>query len=214
MNGSKILMPLLLPEFLYGRTASYALQAAADALRGPHMHGFKTLICSTALLAVLTLAQGAQAQLVVSVGVQPVCSYGYYDYQPYACAPMGFYGSGYFYNGIFLGMGPWAGWGYGHGWGAHRFVSSGGGSYRGNGGLAAGRAYQAGRASANRGGGSAVHASAAHTNVARSNAVARPSAAHVAPHAAANHSPAVHASTGASHAGAGGQARSGEGAHR
>ena len=35
---------------------------------------------------------------------------------------MGFYGPGYFYNGIFLGMGPWAGWGYGHGWGSHRFV--------------------------------------------------------------------------------------------
>jgi hypothetical protein len=52
----------------------------------------------------------------------PVCSYGYYDYAPYACAPYGFYGPGYFYNGIFLGMGPWAGWGYGHGWGGHRFV--------------------------------------------------------------------------------------------
>lgn len=151
------------------------------------MRGLKTLICITALLAGLSIAPAAKAQLVVSVGIQPVCSYGYYDYQPYACAPVGFYGSGYFYNGVFLGMGPWAGWGYDHGWGGHRFVSGGGGNYRGNGGFAAGRAYQS-RLSASHGA-----AGAAHTNIARSNAAARPSAAHAAPHAAANHSPAVHA---------------------
>ena len=65
----------------------------------------------------MAISTGAPAQIVVSVGIQPVCSYGYYDYAPYACSPMGFYGPGYFYNGIFLGMGPWAGWGYGCGWG-------------------------------------------------------------------------------------------------
>ena len=91
------------------------------------MRGLKTLLGTTALLAGLALAPAAQAQIVINIGVQPVCSYGYYDYAPYACAPMGYYGPGYFYNGIFLGMGPWAGWGYGHGWGSHRFVSDGGG---------------------------------------------------------------------------------------
>ena len=85
------------------------------------MRGLKTLVSTTALLAGLALAPAAHAQISINIGVQPVCSYGYYGYAPYACAPMGYYGSGYFYNGIFLGMGPWAGWGYGHGWGGHRF---------------------------------------------------------------------------------------------
>lgn len=79
------------------------------------MNAIKTLIGTVVVFAGLALVPAAKAQIVVEIGVQPVCSYGYYDYAPYECAPMGFYGSGYFYNGIFLGMGPWAGWGYGHG---------------------------------------------------------------------------------------------------
>ena len=98
------------------------------------------------LLASLVLAPTANAQVVIGVGVSPpMCSYGYYNYAPYGCAPMGFYGPGYFYNGIFLGVGPWANWGYGHGWGEHRFSGGGGGRYvgvRGNGG---GRAYAGNR---------------------------------------------------------------------
>ena len=103
------------------------------------MRGLKVLFGTTTLLAGLALAPAAPAQLVVNLGVQPACAYGYYDYQPYACAPYGYYGSGYFYNGIFLGMGPWAGWGYGHGWGGHRFSGDGGGSNQGGGGFAASR---------------------------------------------------------------------------
>ena len=94
---------------------------------------------TTTLLAPLALVPTAGAQVVVGIGVQPVCSYGYYNYAPYGCAPSGFYGPGYFYNGIFLGVGPWANWGYGHGWGEHRFSGGGGGRYvgvRGNGGRA------------------------------------------------------------------------------
>ena len=101
------------------------------------MRELRVLLGTTVLLAGLAMASAVRSQVVVEIGVQPVCSYGYYDYAPYACSPMGFYGPGYFYNGIFLGMGPWAGWGYGHGWGGHRFVSAGGGSYRGGGGEAA-----------------------------------------------------------------------------
>ncbi len=116
------------------------------------MRGLKTFRSTQVLLATTLLAFGtlstltpaANAQIVVNIGVQPVCTYGYYDYAPYACAPVGFYGSGYFYNGIFLGMGPWAGWGYGHGWGGHRFNGDGGGRYHGGGGEAAGRAYARG----------------------------------------------------------------------
>jgi|SRR5208282_2689189 len=57
----------------------------------------------------------------VEIGVPPVCEYGYFDYYPYECAPYGFYGPDFFYNGIFIGVGPWWGWGYGHGWGGYRF---------------------------------------------------------------------------------------------
>ena len=88
------------------------------------MNGLRILFASTALLAGLALAPAAQAQLVIDIGGPPPnCAYGYYGYSPYACAPYGYYGPGYFYNGIFLGMGPWGGWGYSHGWGGHRFVA-------------------------------------------------------------------------------------------
>jgi hypothetical protein len=91
---------------------------------------------TSTLLACLALGPTVSAQIAISIN-PPVCSYGYYDYAPYGCAPVGFYGPGYFFNGIFLGVGPWANWGYGHGWGGHRFSGGGGGSYvagRGNGG--------------------------------------------------------------------------------
>ena len=70
------------------------------------MRGFKTLLGTTALLAGLILAPAAKAQVAVEIGVPPVCPYGYYETPPYACAPVGFYGPGFFYNGIFLGVGP------------------------------------------------------------------------------------------------------------
>ncbi len=77
---------------------------------------------------------GVQSPVIVVRGelVQPACPYGYYDYSPYSCADQGFYGPGYFYNGVFLGVGPWYGWGYNHGWGDHRFYGHGGGIYVGN----------------------------------------------------------------------------------
>ncbi len=37
----------------------------------------------------------------------PVCTYGYYGYYPYACAPYGYYGPDWFSGGIFIGAGPW-----------------------------------------------------------------------------------------------------------
>src|SRR5215469_14155867 len=46
-----------------------------------------------------------------SYGPPPVCPYGYYSYYPYACAPYGYYAPEYFYNGFFVGAGPWFGWG-------------------------------------------------------------------------------------------------------
>lgn len=149
------------------------------------MRGLRTLFGTTALLAGLALAPAARAQIVVEIGVQPVCSYGYYGYAPYECAPMGYYGPGYFYNGIFLGMGPWGGWGYSHGWGGHRFVNEGGGRYHGGPGRvtyhnnAGGSLHNGGGYHANAAGG---HQPAAHGGTGHS-AQGRPSASHqAAPH--------------------------------
>jgi hypothetical protein len=189
-----------------------------------HMRGFKRFCSTQAVLAsalfalgtVGVLAPAANAQVVIGVGIQPVCSYGYYDYAPYACAPVGFYGSGYFYNGIFLGMGPWAGWGYGHGWGAHRFVNDGGGRYHGGGGAAAGRAYargeQAGHAQAVRQDNHAAHGNEASHNGGARPPAGHPQTSHGAPHAEAAHSAA---SSGGSHAAPahGGEAHGGAAPH-
>jgi hypothetical protein len=149
------------------------------------MHGIKTLFASAALVAGLALAPAAQSQVVIQIGGNPPnCAYGYYGYAPYACAPSGYYGPGYFYNGIFLGMGPWGGWGYSHGWGSHRFVSEGGGRYHGGPSRVA---YRSGGARP-----SASHSAPAHSSA--------PRASHAAPsRAAASHAPASHG--GASHGG-------------
>lgn len=141
----------------------------------------------------------------LGIGVPPVCSYGYYEYAPCACMPMGYYGPGYFYNGIFLGMGPWAGWGYGHGWGSHRFVEGRGGSYRGEGGAAANRSHFATGGAAPRSSGAALQGASwpatSHTSQAATSrtAASRPTASH--------------AGGGGGHATGGGDARVGGGEH-
>ena len=98
------------------------------------MLGLKSLFATTALfisLAFLPVKQAdAQIGIGIHIGAPPVCAWGYYDYAPYACAPRGFYGPGYFYSGIFLGVGPWRNWGYAHGWGEYRFRGAEGGRYR------------------------------------------------------------------------------------
>jgi hypothetical protein len=67
-----------------------------------------------ALLSILLApAAYSHAQIAVGVGVgpygygPPACSYGYYDYAPYACAPYGYYGPSWFNGGVFIGAGPW-----------------------------------------------------------------------------------------------------------
>jgi hypothetical protein len=52
-------------------------------------------------------APKALAQVIVDVGAEPECPYGYYDYAPYACAPYGYYAPEWFVGGVFLGAGPW-----------------------------------------------------------------------------------------------------------
>jgi hypothetical protein len=55
----------------------------------------------------LATAPKAVAQISVSLGVEPVCPYGYYDTDPYGCAPYGYYGPEWFTGGVFIGAGPW-----------------------------------------------------------------------------------------------------------
>ncbi len=82
----------------------------------------------------LFCASFAHAQrVVVGVGVgpayygqPPVCSYGYYSYYPYACAPYGYYGPEWFVGGVFIGAGPWYHWYYSHpGWYGHGYYGRG-----------------------------------------------------------------------------------------
>lgn len=72
------------------------------------MRGFRIMML--AAVAGGSLAAGissAQAQVSLSVGVAPVCPYGYYDEAPYGCAPAGYYGPEWFTGGVFIGAGPW-----------------------------------------------------------------------------------------------------------
>ena len=104
------------------------------------MQGLKILLGSAALLAGMALTPqrlNRKSPSALTLVCLPYASLGYYEAPPYACAPYGFYGPGYFYNGIFLGVRPWAGWGYAHGWGGHRFIADGGGRYHGRGGYEA-----------------------------------------------------------------------------
>src|SRR5580692_10376293 len=80
-----------------------------------------------ALLSIFLLpATLSHAQVSVGVGVgvpyaapyvaygPPACTYGYYPYAPYACAPYGYYGPSWFAGGLFIGAGPWFRAGYGY----------------------------------------------------------------------------------------------------
>ena len=49
----------------------------------------------------------AQVSVGINIGAAPVCSYGYFDYAPYNCAPYGYYGPEWFSGGVFIGAGPW-----------------------------------------------------------------------------------------------------------
>src|SRR5215468_7350641 len=106
-----------------------------------------------AMLAVLIVPFAySQAQVRVGIGIgvapgyvagPPVCSYGYYNYYPYACAPYGYYGPDYFVNGVFVGIGPWYHWGhpawfwnrggYARGWDHDRFYGREGRGWEGRG---------------------------------------------------------------------------------
>lgn len=71
------------------------------------MHLLKSLGLLSLLYALSGVTPSVPAQISVSVGVAPVCPYGYFDYAPYNCAPYGYYGPDWFTGGVFIGAGPW-----------------------------------------------------------------------------------------------------------
>jgi hypothetical protein len=68
---------------------------------------WKSLALFALAAALMTSVSAAPAQISVSIGVEPVCPYGYFDYAPYDCAPYGYYGPDFFIGGLFIGAGPW-----------------------------------------------------------------------------------------------------------
>src|ERR1700704_5866954 len=79
----------------------------------------------------------------VYYGSAPVCTYGYYDYSPYDCAPYGYYGPDWFVGGVFIGAGPWYHSYYGRGYG-YRGGYYGRGGYRSYGHGGYGRGFDRG----------------------------------------------------------------------
>jgi hypothetical protein len=72
------------------------------------MRGLRFLLLTgVAAICFTATTPTAHAQVNVSVGVEPVCPYGYYDVAPYSCAPTGYYGPEWFNGGAFIGVGPW-----------------------------------------------------------------------------------------------------------
>jgi hypothetical protein len=73
------------------------------------MNRLKCLVLAVALVEICLSvnAPKVEAQIIVDIGAEPECPYGYYDFAPYACAPYGYYAPEWFVGGDFVGAGPW-----------------------------------------------------------------------------------------------------------
>jgi hypothetical protein len=74
------------------------------------MRGFKYVLIAAFAFIIFGFATApAKAQISIGIGIggEPVCSYGYYGYAPYRCAPYGYYGPEWFSGGRFVGAGRW-----------------------------------------------------------------------------------------------------------
>lgn len=94
-----------------------------------------TVVASFALGFPVSTVHAEAAQIGIQIGgpeMEPVCTYGYYEEPPYACAPVGYWGPEYFYGGHFRGVGLWAGQGrdYNRGNGEKNFRQSNRGAGR------------------------------------------------------------------------------------
>ena len=65
------------------------------------------IVAAIALIYFAVSAPKAHSQVAVGIGYEPQCPYGYFDYDPYHCAPYGYYGPEWFVEGVFIGAGPW-----------------------------------------------------------------------------------------------------------
>jgi hypothetical protein len=73
------------------------------------MRRFKYVLIAAFALLFISAVPPARAQVSIGIGIgaEPVCSYGYYGYAPYRCAPYGYYGPEWFNGGRFVGAGRW-----------------------------------------------------------------------------------------------------------
>ena len=71
------------------------------------MPRLKSIGSAAVLGALMSSLSAAPAQVSINIGTPPVCPYGYFDYEPYSCAPYGYYGPDWFTGGVFIGAGPW-----------------------------------------------------------------------------------------------------------
>src|SRR6202162_2858807 len=72
------------------------------------MLGFRVLaLTAVAGICFTATTPKLEAQVSITIGAEPSCPYGYYDYSPYNCAPTGYYGPEWFNGGVFIGAGPW-----------------------------------------------------------------------------------------------------------
>jgi hypothetical protein len=72
------------------------------------MHGMKSLaFVALAGICFIATPPKTEAQISINIGGAPNCPYGYYDYAPYNCAPVGYYGPEWFQGGAFIGAGKW-----------------------------------------------------------------------------------------------------------
>jgi len=71
------------------------------------MRGTTFIVLAAAAGCFAAASANAQVQVGVSVGLAPLCPYGYYDAAPYNCAPSGYYGPEWFSGDVFVGAGPW-----------------------------------------------------------------------------------------------------------
>lgn len=62
---------------------------------------------AVAVIWITVATPQSHARVDVYIGAAPVCPYGYYPWQPYYCAPYGYYGPDWFASGVFIGAGPW-----------------------------------------------------------------------------------------------------------
>lgn len=98
-----------LPDSI-GEPADFATSTSLSLTASREIKNYTFRKITLSLAAVL-IAAPAFAQFSITVGhprPEPVCTYGYYDYAPYECAPQGFYGPEFFVGGHYHPRRAWS----------------------------------------------------------------------------------------------------------